>query len=114
MSTTQEKNREAVRKYQQTDKYRRKIRARWYKDRYNFSLEQYEEMLEKQNNLCKICGFPETAKTNTRGIKPLAVDHCHTTGKVRGLLCHSCNVLLGRAYDNTEILKKAISYLEEN
>lgn len=41
------------------------------------------------------------------------IDHCHTTGKIRGLLCTNCNNMLGKAKDNVEVLKKAISYLEQ-
>ena len=73
----------------------------------------YDEMLEIQTNVCKICGNPEKAKNNRGKTKPLAVDHCHTTGQVRGLICHDCNVLLGRAHDDINILRSAISYLEE-
>lgn len=86
-----------------------------YKLKYNFgiSLIEYNRMLAEQNYVCKICGSPETAKSNVGGIKSLAVDHCHTTGKIRGLLCQDCNVGIGKLKDNPILLQKAIDYLKE-
>lgn len=79
------------------------------KQRYGISLEQYDQMFEKQNGRCAICGKPETAKF--RGItKRLQVDHCHRSKKVRGLLCNVCNVRLG-VLENKEFCKKAEKYL---
>ncbi len=78
------------------------------KRKYNLDVEEYDRMLVEQNYSCKIC---ETHISNLT--KVLCVDHCHATGKVRGLLCHSCNVAIGLLKDNTETLKKAIKYLEE-
>ena len=63
-------------------------------------------MLKKQNNKCKICNVKFSKST-------ACVDHCHTTNKVRGLLCRLCNIGLGHFKDNTEILTNAITYLEE-
>jgi translation initiation factor 2 beta subunit (eIF-2beta)/eIF-5 len=60
---------------------------------YNITVSDYEKLKKDQNNKCKICNKPERATQSNR-IKRLAIDHCHTTGKVRGLLCHSCNVRL--------------------
>lgn len=62
--------------------------------RKNFTFEQYEQMKKEQNNLCKICRNPETA-TRLGKVKELAIDHCHRTHKVRGLLCEKCNKRLG-------------------
>lgn len=62
-------------------------------------------MLAEQNGGCRICGT-----SNKRG-KPLAVDHCHTTGKVRGLLCTSHNTALGKFKDDPGLLASAITYL---
>jgi len=73
----------------------------------------YEEMLQKQNNVCAICNNPESMKSNNKdGPKKLAVDHCHNTGMIRGLLCHKCNVSLGSMNDSIERLEAAISYLK--
>ena len=63
-------------------------------------------MLGAQNGRCAICGRPETEAGG------LAVDHCHATGKVRGLLCTLCNTALGKFRDRTDILRAAIRYLE--
>ncbi len=57
---------------------------------YGITLEQYEEMLEAQGGVCKICGDPPP----TGRKKYLSVDHCHQTGRVRGLLCTQCNTRL--------------------
>lgn len=73
---------------------------------FDITLEQYNEMREAQGNACKICRKPETAFK-----KGLAVDHCHKTGKVRGLLCPKCNVGLGQFQDNIEYLTLAASYV---
>lgn len=60
--------------------------------------------------ICSICGATESGRKGKK-IR-LAVDHCHTTGRIRGLLCHRCNVLLGLAKDDLGILKSAAGYLE--
>jgi len=65
-------------------------RRKHFKRKYGITVEQYNQMLLAQNNTCKIC------KNTCKSGKNLAVDHCHTTGKVRGLLCATCNVNLGR------------------
>lgn len=85
----------------------RETKSLWLQYKYGMSLFDYERLLEKQNNVCAICGQGET-----RPNKALAVDHCHETGKVRGLLCQRCNTMLGGSKDNTEILAKAIEYLK--
>ena len=66
----------------------RKGRASGLKTKYNITIEQYDEMLDAQGGGCAICGVKPTNKR-------LAVDHCHTTGKVRGILCTGCNTGLG-------------------
>lgn len=77
------------------------------KKHFNISLEQYKQMEEEQNHCCFIC---KIHKDNFP--KKLSVDHDHTTGKIRGLLCNNCNTMLGYAKDNVYILQNAISYLE--
>ena len=76
--------------------------------RYGITNADYEEMLTAQRGLCKICGNPSTGKGKYR----LSVDHCHETGKVRGLLCLLCNSGLGKFKDSPSLLDRAISYLE--
>lgn len=81
---------------------------------YDLTLEQYEEMLKTQGGVCLLCKKPETLKSVSKNkiiTRSLAVDHCHKTGRVRGLLCGKCNKALGLFNDSTELLSKAISYL---
>lgn len=81
---------------------------------YGIDSKQYNEMLERQNHVCAICDQKECRKNSWGEIRSLAIDHCHKTKKVRGLLCDDCNNLLGRAKDNQNILKKAIFYLKNH
>jgi len=107
-----EANREKIRAYAKTYKKtyykanKEKIKSQALEYKYNITLKEKNIMLKKQNNKCKIC------KINLFKIKS-CIDHCHTTNKVRGILCDSCNVGLGHFKDSTEILTKAINYLEE-
>lgn len=83
----------------------------YYSNNYGVGLLQVEQILKNQNNLCAICG-EEGFKMNEHIKSPLNLDHCHETGKVRGLLCHNCNRALGLLKDNKERLNRAILYLE--
>jgi len=76
------------------------------KFKFNISIADYENMLISQNNSCYIC-----KKHKDELKRDLAVDHDHKTGKIRGLLCMSCNTGIGFLQDNIEILQKAIEYL---
>lgn len=81
---------------------------------FDMSLDQYNKMFDEHRNLCGICKNPETRKSRTPGkICRLAVDHCHSTGKIRGLLCHSCNTGIGKFMDNKDLLLAAIEYLKK-
>lgn len=74
--------------------------------------EQYYKMMQEQDNKCAICKCEETRKSRTSGkICALAIDHNHETGKIRALLCHSCNTGIGKFKENKELLKAAIEYL---
>lgn len=75
---------------------------------YGLTPEQFMALYEKQNGKCAICSEAPSTK---RG---LHVDHCHTTGEVRGLLCHGCNVGIGALKDDAGLLRAAIAYLEGN
>lgn len=79
------------------------------KYRYNITVEDYEDMLQKQGGVCKICKLPQRSKKTLT----LSVDHCHTTGRIRGLLCWNCNGALGQVKDNIQTLKAMIKYLQE-
>jgi hypothetical protein len=85
-----------------------KRRKRKLMSKYGLTLEDYDNMLKAQDYKCKICG---TEDTRNKSYKFFPVDHCHRTGKVRGLLCDYCNVGLGRFEDDPKRLKKAIEYL---
>lgn len=74
---------------------------------YNISVEEYNKLLMSQNGGCKICN------KNNNGKKHFAVDHCHLTGVIRGLLCTNCNITLGLMKDNSQLLQNAINYLKE-
>lgn len=75
---------------------------------YGLTLEQYERLLEDQNGVCAICLQPEHRVYNGT-LASLAVDHCHETGRVRGLLCIRCN----RSLHDTVWHNAALSYLDE-
>lgn len=75
---------------------------------YGVTPEEYDAMLVAQGHRCGICKSTEPGVR----IKYFSVDHCHTTGKVRGLLCEKCNRGVGHFSDNTEYLKRAIKYLK--
>ena len=64
------------------------------------------------NGKCAICGGLETRQLYGK-IVPLSVDHCHQTGKLRGLLCSKCNAMIGLAKDDPLVLEKAIKFLRE-
>lgn len=77
-------------------------RAQKYKRKYGLTIEELEQLKTAQEGLCKIC----------KRAVPLVVDHCHQTGKIRGLLCRLCNLGLGGFGDNVEALAEAILYLQ--
>ena len=93
--------------------YDTKIRWHRIKSLFGIDKEIYEQMLLKQNNVCAICNQPERLKSKTGRINDfLGVDHCHQTGKIRGLLCRKCNGALGGFNDAIEMLEAAIAYLK--
>lgn len=80
--------------------------------KYDIGVTDYERMMTAQNNRCAICGKPP-AMTN-RANKSLHVDHDHTTGTIRALLCTQCNHLIGNCMESTGILISAIGYLAKH
>jgi hypothetical protein len=99
--------------YARDDGYRRRKRLagnKWYSPEkrlaqvYGLSVEDYNAMLARQGGACAICKQAPTRR-------PLFVDHCHTTGKVRGLLCHGCNAALGFMRDDHTRTSAATEYL---
>lgn len=81
--------------------------------KYGLTLERYVAMLDEQKGCCAICNHPETLIKNGT-LAALAVDHDHTTGKVRALLCNHCNNGLGKFKDDPKLLQAAIAYLAKH
>ena len=96
-----------------TDIHTRKKSTRRNIKKYGITDIEYVKMLNTQKNICAICGKPET-KMQGGKIQGLSIDHDHNTGKVRGLLCCKCNHLIGFAYENIELLKRCINYLNKD
>lgn len=80
---------------------------------YGISSEDYENMAKKQNYVCAICNEVRVTKRKLIN-QNLYVDHDHETGRVRGLLCHYCNLGLGKFQDSVSLLKSAINYLTKD
>lgn len=78
------------------------------KKNYGITEADYLKILAKQNGVCKICKQNSHLKSGR-----LALDHCHKTNKIRGLLCTKCNAAIGMLQDDINLLKAAIEYLEE-
>ena len=112
MSASKEKIKEYLERHYKTEKYKNTKRIYKYMSLYGISLEQFNDMYTKQKGVCAICKKPETCLTRSGKTKQLSVDHCHTTKKVRGLLCNSCNNLIGRSKDDMDVLTNAVSYLK--
>lgn len=70
-------------------------------------LDTYQELFDKQEGVCAICSSAENGR-----YKHLSIDHCHDSGKIRGLLCNNCNRGIGLLKDNPELLRKAAEYVE--
>lgn len=83
-------------------------RKKYLKDEFNMTSAEYDNLLSSQNYCCKICGVHKDNVKNH-----LSVDHCHKTGKIRGLLCIKCNSGIGFFNEDKGIINKAIKYLEE-
>ena len=97
MCQWRERNRDKQRAYGKKSYHKLKAsirdRQRWYQlyTKYGITQEEYETMLKRQHGKCAVCNRPP----RNNGIR-LAVDHCHSTGVIRGLLCNSCNPLVER------------------
>ena len=83
---------------------RRASRKHKLKSQYGITIEDFDQMMEDQGGVCAICGAPPSYRR-------LDIDHCHSSGKVRGLLCPNCNKMLGLVGDNIATLRSAINYL---
>ena len=99
----------------------RRLRFPTYEDdralrrKYGLTLEQFKAMETEQNGVCAICFRPEKLQDWRNGrVRRLAVDHSHTTGENRGLLCYDCNVSLGRMGESVERLEAMIRYIKKH
>lgn len=84
----------------------------YFKRNYGITCDDYELMLDEQDHKCAICKGEGFIMDYGKHQLKLVVDHCHTTGAVRGLLCHNCNRALGLLKDDIERLITAIEYLK--
>jgi hypothetical protein len=80
------------------------------KQKFGITLSEYNKMSEQQNHVCAVCGNPETVKRGQK-TKTLAVDHCHETNKIRGLLCQKCNQALGLLKENVTTITNLLNYI---
>jgi len=88
--------------------HHRASRKHYLQKLYGLTVEEYEAMLIERDFRCDICGLPEKQE------RSLAVDHCHTTGKVRGLLCLWCNTAIGKLRDDPSLIRRAAEYVERH
>jgi len=104
-----ERQKKYAREYYNRNKEKIKNRQKKYDRKRNYGLdtEQWNELFIKQNSRCAICKSLESGKAGS----DWATDHCHITNKVRGILCHRCNLAIGMFKDNILILQSAIEYL---
>lgn len=99
-----EEEKKRLRDIRQDKKYKERL-----KYDYGMTVEDYEALSAYQGDCCAICKVPSLSLSQR-----LAVDHCHATGKVRGLLCKACNAALGLLKDSPEVLETAFKYLKEH
>lgn len=88
--------------------------ARWVSElrqRYGLTLDGYQEILKRQNGVCAICEGQPNGPGADKG--RFHVDHCHRTGKVRGLLCGKCNTAIGLLDDDAKRAMRVARYIEE-
>ena len=112
------RNREMRKKNGKDSAYNRgrrgRLREQMLQKKYGVTLPEYERMLLAQGGVCAICHRSEFRNGKGKARLSLAVDHCHKTGKIRGLLCVSCNRAIGLLADSIEFLQNAIAYLRAN
>jgi hypothetical protein len=106
-SISTRKRRNWEKSYRNSPEGKRKMREWVLQTKFKITLVEYSRMLDQQEGKCQICGTPP-------GGKSLAVDHCHSTGAIRGLLCSKCNTGLGMFKDKQGLLKAAIEYLADH
>ena len=90
-----------------------KMRERWLKSKFGITQAEFDELLESVGGACQICGRTEGASKWCKKEGHLAIDHVHTTGEMRGILCDSCNPGIGFFKDDPDLLEKAAAYLRD-
>ncbi len=91
--------------------WERSARRSHLKMKYGITVEEFDRLFDSQGRKCAICG--EENLKDARGFRP-HVDHCHQTGKVRGILCGRCNKGIGALQDDSRIIRRALDYLERS
>lgn len=96
-----------------TRKNPEKAKAMYVRSDHGISMDEFQKMHDSQKGLCKVCSKPERAiyRGKTRS---LCIDHNHKTGKIRGLLCHRCNVALGLLEDDFRIVESLLEYIKND
>lgn len=109
-------NKRAVMRRQQPRYCVRHLRLHWRMRHFGMTLDDYMQMYKSQKGRCFICRTKALAAghpgVRSGSVDYLCIDHCHSSGKVRGLLCWDCNMGLGKFKDNPSALRKAADYLE--
>lgn len=85
----------------------KKFNRLWNLKRYGLDAEAFAQMLTAQGGICQICGKTDAGRR-------LCIDHCHTTGKVRALLCRRCNTGIGQFLDDADYMLRASLYLQKH
>ena len=111
-SACRDANSETHRRYRKTDKGKKVTRNTNLK-KYGLTADEYDRMHKDHKGVCAICKQPETKK-NQYGVMKLAVDHCHDTGKIRGLLCMCCNRALGLLKENENTISCLANYVAKH
>jgi hypothetical protein len=88
-------------------------RAANLKTRFNISIDEYNNLFLKQKGKCAICHQAESQLDSKGKVKWLSVDHNHSKGDIRGLLCNSCNTGIGKLGDSITVLESAVKYLKK-
>jgi len=105
----QEKARKYSKEYYSKSENKEKTRAIGIFRRFGITSQDYDKMYKNQKGVCAICKNKEICPRH----KHLSVDHNHETGKIRGLLCNTCNKALGLFKENPQYLKNAVKYLKK-
>ena len=104
------RKREQAKRWHHENRPRSLESKRWWKlSIYGLTPDDYSRILEQQGGACAICRAPAN---RNKAQRDFAVDHCHETRLVRGLLCHHCNVGIGHFSDRADLLRAAAYYVE--